>query len=94
MKTRLLLILVLSVMDAWFTLQAIQDGRAREANPLMNRMLMHHTWTFISIKMILTSLGVTLLWLRKDHQLAIRASWLLVGSYFALTIYHLVGWSV
>lgn len=94
MKERLLLILVLSIVDAWFTLHAIHDGRATEANPLMNRVLMHHTWTFISVKMVLTSLGAMLLWLRRNHQLAARASWILAGGYCLLTVYHLIGWSL
>lgn len=94
MNSRLLLIVMLSLVDAWFTLHAIHDGRATEANPFMNHVLMHHTWTFIITKMTLTTMGVFILWRKRWHQLAQKASYWLAGGYCLLTVYHLIGWSL
>lgn len=94
MASRILLIIILSAADAWFTLHAVLDGRATEANPLMRTLLEHHAWTFISVKMLLTLLGVTILWRNKNRQLARQASWLAAACYCLLTAYHLLGWSL
>ena len=94
MLSRLLIIVALSVVDAWFTISAVTDGRATEANPLMNYVLTHHVWTFIGTKMVLTILGTMLLWLRREHKLAVQASYVLAAGYTLLTCYHIAGWSL
>lgn len=94
MKERLLLIVMLSLVDAWFTLHAVQDGRAVEANPLMNTLLQYHAGSFIGVKMTLTALGCLLLWSKRTHRLARKASYVLAGCYCLLTVYHLIGWSL
>jgi hypothetical protein len=55
-----LLIVVLSCIDAFFTLRLLADG-AYEANPVMARLLDAGLHVFVLAKITLTSLGVILL---------------------------------
>jgi hypothetical protein len=52
--------LMLSVIDAFFTLTLLRHG-AMEANPLLNFVLAEHPAMFAAIKMLLTGLGVLVL---------------------------------
>jgi hypothetical protein len=87
------MIMFLCTADAWFSLEAIGSGRAVEANPLMNWALTQHLGIFVATKMSLTSLGCWLLFLRRDNTFAQNTSTLLLAFYYALTLYHIAGWS-
>jgi len=52
--------LMLSVIDAFFTLTLLPHG-AIEANPLLNFVLREHPTLFASIKMLMTGVGVLVL---------------------------------
>lgn len=52
--------LMLSVIDAFFTLTLLRHG-AMEANPLLDFVLREHPAMFAAIKMLLTGLGVLVL---------------------------------
>ncbi|HVY63653.1 MAG TPA: DUF5658 family protein [Gammaproteobacteria bacterium] len=53
-------ILLLSVVDAFFTLMLLTAG-ATEANPVMAFLLRHHPQLFAVVKMAFTSVGVLVL---------------------------------
>ncbi|MGI9260271.1 MAG: DUF5658 family protein [Gammaproteobacteria bacterium] len=55
-----LAIVLLSVTDAFFTLTLLTNG-AREANPIIEYVLINHPAYFAAIKMILTGGGVLIL---------------------------------
>lgn len=55
-----IMILLLSVTDAFLTLTLLMRG-AHEANPLMAYVLDRHPQMFASVKMLLTGMGVTVL---------------------------------
>jgi len=90
MRARLLFILICSILDLVLTLHAIHSGAATEANPLMAAALSSDE-LFILTKVALTSGGLAILWTRRAHQLAIKASYALAGCYTLLMIYHAVG---
>lgn len=56
----ILLILLLSVIDSFFTLFLTGHG-AEELNPIMAYFLNLSPWAFIGVKYLLTSIGVTVL---------------------------------
>lgn len=51
-------ILILSCMDAAFTLMLLQRGVASEANPLMRLLIDHDTQIFVNLKVVLTGAAV------------------------------------
>ena len=51
-------ILILSCMDAAFTLVLLQRGVASEANPIMRLLIDHDTQIFINMKVVLTGAAV------------------------------------
>ena len=68
---RILFILLLSILDARFTLYLIAHGAA-EVNPMMAFFLRRGAWAFVAVKVILTGLAVTILLL--DHDGTIRGT--------------------
>lgn len=52
--------LMLSVIDAFFTLTLLRHG-ATEVNPLMDYLLQQHPRMFAAVKMVLTGTGVLVL---------------------------------
>lgn len=61
----LLLIILLSVLDAYFTIFHVEQG-AREINPLMDFMMGYGNIYFFAIKYILTALCIFLLCIYKN----------------------------
>ena len=54
-------ILVLSIMDAAFTLTLIQSGIAHEANPIMRWLIEHDVQMFVNLKIVITGAGILFL---------------------------------
>jgi len=86
-------LMVLSILDAMFTLELISRG-GTEVNPLMNALLQHSVWAFTGFKMLLTGVPAiilvatgNLLVLRRYRARSILAA--LVGLYLGLICYHL-----
>jgi hypothetical protein len=82
-------ILVLNLFDAILTLTAVQAGAATEANPLMDASMAWGSVAFILVKMSLVSLGVTLLWQRRERPLAAAGLVALSVVYAGVIVYHL-----
>ena len=81
-------VIVLNVIDAVFTIGWVEAGVATEANPFM-AVLMEYPILFISIKMVLVSLGVILLWLRRHRPMAVIGIVLIFIVYYAILLHHL-----
>lgn len=61
----LLLIILLSVFDAYFTIFHVDKG-AREINPFMNYLIGYDCVYFFALKYILTTLGLLILCIYKN----------------------------
>ena len=88
----ILLIFVLSLLDAVFTLVWIDAGLAVEANPILSRLLEYGKFSFISTKILMTGIGCAFLFWAKSKSKAARfAIWTIFIIYCVVTGYHLVG---
>ena len=74
----LLLIILLCVFDAYFTIFHVEKG-AREINPLMNFLIGYGNIHFFIIKYILTGLGLILLCIYKN---LLIARTIIIGVFF------------
>ena len=88
-------ILLLSVLDAAFTLTLLQAGVVEEANPFMRWLLEHDTQIFINLKIVLTGAAVVFLVLCSNAIIAgrIRGRRLMhavLGLYLLVIAYELV----
>lgn len=82
-------VLVLNLMDALFTLVWVRAGLAREANPLMERLVNEHAVGFVLIKLGLVGLGSWLLWKRRERPAAVLGIVAVFLAYYLLLLYHL-----
>ena len=80
----LLLIILLSVLDAYFTIFHVDEG-AREINPLMNFLLGYGNMHFFVLKYILTALGIVILCIYQNLPM-VRAIILFVFIFY-LTVF-------
>jgi hypothetical protein len=87
------LMLTLSVVDAFLTVNLMTNGGAEETNPLLAFVLNEHPRLFAIVKMALTGFGVVFLVAVARMQVLrlVRASAVLLGlvlAYFALVAYE------
>jgi hypothetical protein len=83
-------ILLLSTLDGILTGMQIRSGFFREANPLMNAVLIHGgVHSFVSIKLAMTAMPLAIIILHKEWAVARFAARLCLWSYILLTFYHL-----
>jgi hypothetical protein len=82
-------LLFFNVLDAVFTLGAIQAGAAEEANPLMAWPLELGVAWFMVVKLGVVSLGVLLLWRARRSLLASAGLLGLCAVYAGVIAYHL-----
>jgi hypothetical protein len=87
----LIMIVLLSAGDAFFTLYWIKKGWATEANPLLSELLNHGDRWFLAIKFSFTYLGCMILYLARGKRFAIRSIKIILMLYVLLTAYHLFG---
>lgn len=79
----LLLIIVLSVFDAWFTVFYVERG-AREINPFMDILIGYGNIYFFTVKYVATGLGLIILCIYKNLFIS------RIGILFILFLYFLV----
>jgi hypothetical protein len=80
----ILLIILLSIFDAYFTLFHVERG-AREINPFMNFLIGYGNIYFFVIKYILTALGLFVLCIYKN---LLIARTIIIGIFlFYLTVF-------
>ena len=82
-------VLVLNLLDAAFTLFWVNAGLAREANPLMNELVVDHPLLFVGAKLGLVSMGSWLLWTHRTKALAVVSIFLSFLVYYLILLYHL-----
>jgi hypothetical protein len=83
-------ILLLSTLDAILTGIQIRTGFFREANPLMNAVLVSGgVHSFVSIKLAMTAMPLAIIILHKEWAVARFAARLCLWAYILLTFYHL-----
>jgi hypothetical protein len=80
--------LILNLLDALFTLVWVIAGLAREANPLLDHLLLDHPVAFVVVKLSLVSLGSLLLWRYRSRPLAVVAIFVSFLAYYALLLVH------
>lgn len=88
-------ILLLSIMDAAFTLKLLQTGVIVEANPFMRWLIEHDTQVFVNLKIVLTSAAVVFLVLCSNALIAgrirgRRVMHAVLGLYVLVIVYELV----
>jgi len=84
-------IMLLSVLDAVFTLSWIRSGIATEANPILDYLLSWGEEYFFAGKIALTASGCIILKNLSHNQFAKKAAISLAGFYGCLTLYHIIG---
>ncbi|HXV37688.1 MAG TPA: DUF5658 family protein [Myxococcota bacterium] len=81
-------VLALNLLDAIFTLTWIHAGLAREANPLLARIVGEHPVAFAAIKLGLVAGGSYLLWRYRYRPLAVIGIFAAFLVYYLLLLYH------
>lgn len=79
----------LSCLDAWFTLELLSQGKATEANPVMRRALDLGEEHFVVIKTVMTVLAAGFLCLHRNWPLGRACLALAISGYSVLIVYHL-----
>ena len=82
------LLLLLNLMDGVFTLTFLQLNVAEELNPLMRVAYEHSPMSFMAIKLVVVSLGLSLLCLHRSMNLSQRAIQAGAALYVVIDIYH------
>lgn len=83
-------ILLLSTLDAILTGIQIGNGFFREANPLMNAVLIHGgVYSFLSVKLAMTAIPLAIIVLHKEWAVARFAARLCLWAYILLSLYHI-----
>jgi len=83
--------MIMSALDAAFTLLWIRQGSAEEVNPLLNYFLSFGESWFVAGKTILTLVGCFILYKSPNQVLARKAALSLAAFYICLIFYHLFG---
>lgn len=86
----LLLFVLLSVLDAYFTIFLVERG-AQEINPLMNFLIDHGYMSFFVVKYVLTALAVFVFCICKNHFLTRVGIVSTLFLYFLVLTNHLFG---
>ena len=87
----LLLIIVMSAVDAQLTLYWISEGVGEELNPLLAFFIELGEEWFILAKAGLTLMGCLILHVSRKNKNSKRAALGLFALYFALILYHGIG---
>jgi hypothetical protein len=80
--------LVLNLADAILTIVWIGTGLAREANPLMETLIVQHPVVFAGAKLGLVGLGSLLLWRHRTRPLAVVAMFVAFLVYYFVLLWH------
>jgi hypothetical protein len=81
-------IIVLNLIDALLTLLWVGAGLAREANPILDDLVVRHPVGFAAIKLSLVGLGTLLLWRLRERPLAVVAIFVAFLAYYLLLLHH------
>jgi hypothetical protein len=90
MRSLVIFVLLANLADAGLTLWWIDQGHATEWNPIMAHVV-ERPVIFTATKVVLVSLGLWLLWLRRDHWLAKRGVLVVSLAFCGVMAMHLAG---
>ena len=91
LKNMLIAIVGLNLFDAIATLSWIKYGIAKEANPLMEPLILHSPLLFISVKMGIVLTVCWFLWKQRENSYTLAASKIVYSAYTVLALWHMVG---
>lgn len=83
------ILLMLNLLDGLFTLTFLQLNVAEELNPLMRVAYEHSPTSFMALKLVVVSVGLSLLCMHRSMQLSQRAIQAGAALYIVIDIYHL-----
>ena len=81
-------VIVLNGVDVVLTVLWVKAGLAREANFLLERLLLDYPVRFVCVKLGLVYLGTWFLWNRRDHRAAVIGIFAVFFVYYILLLYH------
>lgn len=90
------LLVCLSLLDAFLSLWLFSDGKSNELNPLLIIGLKYGNWVFLALKLFLTTVCTFFLLLHWSFRIGatrisvIRLVQFLVGLYLLIVVYELV----
>jgi len=84
----LLLIILLSVFDGWFTIFFVEKG-AQEINPFMNILIGYGNIYFFTVKYVATALGLLILCICKNLFIARIGILFILFLYLAVFTHHI-----
>ena len=90
-----LLLICLSLLDAFLSLWLFSDGRSNELNPLLIVGLKYGNWVFLGVKLVLTLVSALFLLLHWHFRIGplrisvVRLLQVLVGLYLLIVVYEL-----
>ena len=87
-KYSLILLLFLNVVDAMATLYWVENNLTTETNPIMNAWIQLSPDLFITVKVVLATMGATLLWVFRKHKLAYWGGMALLSLYSIVIFIH------
>ena len=80
---------ILSVLDGIMTIIWVLGDFAEEANPLMGMLIARDPVIFMAVKILLVSLGITLLWRLRARPLAVFGIFVCFIVYCSIMLHHL-----
>ena len=91
LRSMLMAIVGPNLFDAVATLTWIKYGIAKEANPLMEPLILHSPILFISVKMGIVLTVCFFLWKQKENSYTLTASKIVYSAYSVLALWHMIG---
>ncbi len=91
-----LLLVCLSLLDAFLSLWLFSDGRSNELNPLLIVGLKYGNWVFLAVKLVLTLFSSLFLLLHWNFRIGplqvsvVRLVQVLIGLYLLIVGYELI----
>jgi hypothetical protein len=87
-------IIIMSVLDAFFTILLLENGNVIEVNPLMAALIEKGNLYFFNVKYLLTALSLILLVIHKNFSIfgafkTTQVIFFIFGGFFLLNIYQI-----
>lgn len=82
-------VIVLNLLDVFFTLVWVGSGHAEERNVLLDHLVRDYPIAFVAAKISLVSLGSYLLWSYRSRPLAVIAIFMALVVYYFVLLHHL-----
>lgn len=84
-------IIILSGLDCILTLIWIESGAAIEVNLFLGALLEIHPLLFTTVKILLVSIGVSILWYFRDNRFIMPGATIAFSVYVCTIVWHMYG---